>query len=144
MDLWYFPSIVHSSKLFLGIGMLGFMWMVGTRAYLMVHAEPWNVNAVHADDEASTLSMSWASLSMVASSFLLMVSVVNRGVANGGGQVGDSYGGSVFNLFSHYLKLLFKQATGIAVSPLGPLEILSLLFAGLSLVFGVKAVFIEP
>lgn len=74
-----------------------------------------------------------------------MVSIVNRGVAKGGGQVGESYyGGSVLSLVSHYLALLFQQATGIAVSSLGPLEISSLVFAAVSLLFGAKAVFIEP
>ena len=122
------------------------MWMVGTRAYLMVQAKPWNVK--HASDArdkvADSASMSVASLAMVLSAFLLMVSIVNRGVANGGGQVGDSYGGSVLNLFSHYLKLLFEQAVGVAVSPLGPLEILSLIFGAVSIFFGVKAVCFEP
>ena len=124
--------------------MLGFMWMVGTRAYLMVQAKPWNINPVSAGDEANSNTMSLASVLMVASAFLLMISVVNRGVASGGGQAGDSYGGSVFNLFAHYLTLLFQQAIGVAVSPMGPLEIVSIVFGATSIVLGTKAVLIEP
>ena len=120
------------------------MWMVGTRAYLMVQAKPWNINPASAGEETSSRSMSLASLLMVASSFLLMCSIVNRGVANGGGDIGDSYGGSILNLFAHYLKLLVEQAIGVAVSPLGPLEIVAVLCGAASLCFAAKAVFVEP
>ena len=124
-------------------GMLGFMWMVGTRAYLMVQAKPWNINPASVGDE-NNCSMAVASVSMVAASFLLMISIVNRAVANGGGQAGESYGGSIASLFGHYLTLLFEQATGMAVSPVGPLEIMSLLFGATSLLFATKAIFMEP
>lgn len=120
------------------------MWMVGTRVYMMVQAKPWNINPVSAGDEANSQSMSMASVLMVASAFLLMISIVNRGVATGGGQVGDSYGGSVLDLVTHYLTLLFEQAIGIAVSPLGPLEVLSIVFGAASLLLSFKAVIIEP
>jgi hypothetical protein len=123
--------------------MLGFMWMVGTRAFMMAQSKPWSVNPVGAGDEADSPTMALASILMVASSFLLMISIVNRGVANGGGQVGDSYGGSVFNLFTHYLTLLFEQAIGAAVSPFGPLEILSIVFGGTSFGMAAKAIFFE-
>lgn len=134
-------SATNSHFLF---GMLGFMWMVGTRAYLMVQAKPWNSNPVSAGDEADSHTLSTASVMMVASAFLLMISIVNRGVANGGGEVGESYGGSVFNLFAHYLTLLFKQSIGTAISPMGPLEILSILFGAASFFLAIKAVLIEP
>lgn len=124
--------------------MLGFMWMVGTRAYLMVQAKPWNINPASAGDEANSCSMSLAAISSVAASFLLMISIVNRAVANGGGHAGESYGGSILSLFAHYLTLLVEQATGIAISPAGPLEILSLISGALALVFAGKAVFVDP
>ena len=110
----------------------------------MVQAKPWNINPASAGNEENSCSMSFAAISSVAASFLLMVSIVNRAVANGGGQTGESYGGSIASLFLHYLTLLFKQATGLAISPSGPLEIMSLAFGGLALGFAGKAVFIEP
>ena len=78
---WYDLAWSATNSHFL-FGMLGFMWMVGTRAYLMVQAKPWNINPVSAGDEANSNTMSIASILMVASSFLLMISIVNRGVAN--------------------------------------------------------------
>jgi len=134
-------SATNSHFLF---GMLGFMWMVGTRAYLMAQAKPWNINPSSAGDEDNSSTMSLASLATVAAAFFLMISIVNRAVANGGGQVGDSYGGNIGSLFFHYLSLLFQQATGIAVSPVGPLEILSLSFGAASLALAFKAIFVEP
>ena len=120
------------------------MWMVGTRAFLMVQAKPWNINPVSAGDETDSQTMSAASILLVASSFLLMISIVNRGVATGGGEVGESYGGSVLSLFQHYIKLLFKQAIGGAISPVGPLEIMSIIFGVTGFAMAAKAVIIEP
>mmetsp|Transcript_24277 Transcript_24277/g.35982 ORF Transcript_24277/g.35982 Transcript_24277/m.35982 type:complete len:267 (-) Transcript_24277:218-1018(-) len=140
---WYDLAWAATNSHFF-FGMLGFMWMVGTRAYLMVQAKPWNINPVSAGDETNTNTMSIASILMVASSFLLMISIVNRGVASGGGQAGNTYGGSVISLFSHYLTLLFEQAFGLAISPIGPLEILSIVFGASSIFVAAKAIFIEP
>ena len=110
----------------------------------MVQAKPWNINPASAGNEVNSCSMSLAAISSVAASFLLMISIVNRAVANGGGHAGESYGGSIVSLFLHYLTLLFKQATGVAISPSGPLEILSLVFGALAIGFAGKAVFVEP
>ncbi|CAB9525267.1 expressed unknown protein [Seminavis robusta] len=140
---WYDLAWSATNSHFL-FGMLGFMWMVGTRAFLMVQAKPWNINPVLAGDEADSLSMSAASILLVASSFLLMMAIVNRGVATGGGQVGDSYGGSVLSLFQHYIKLLSEQAIGAAIAPAGPLEILSIIFGVTGFAMAAKAVFVEP
>jgi hypothetical protein len=123
--------------------MLGFMWMVGIRAFLMAQSKPWNVNPVGVGDEADSPTIALSCIFMVASSFLLMISIVNRGVANGGGRVGDSYGGSVLNLVTHYLTLLSEQAIGAAVSSLGPLEILSIGLGAAALGMAAKAIFVE-
>ena len=78
---WYNLAWAATNSHFL-FGMLGFMWMVGTRAYLMVQAKPWNINPASASDETNSNTMAIASILMVASSFSLMISIVNRGVAN--------------------------------------------------------------
>lgn len=54
------------------------------------------------------------------SGLMLMVSIVNRGVASGSGE-GLSYGGTVLHLVSHYVSMLFKQAT--KAGSIGPLEL---------------------
>jgi hypothetical protein len=123
-------------------GMLGFMWMVGTRAFMMAQSKPWKVNPV-VGDEADSSTMALASILIVASSLLLMISIVNRGVANGGGQAGESYGGSILNLFAHYLTLLFEQAIGATASSFGPLEFLSIVLGVTSFGMAAKATFLE-
>ena len=111
---------------------------------MMALSKSWSVNNSGSDGDGSdSNTMALASIMMVASSFLLMISIVNRGVASGGGRSGDSYGGSVVDLFAHYLKLLFEQAIGAAEFESGPLEILSIAFGVASLGMSAKAIFIE-
>mmetsp|Transcript_1010 Transcript_1010/g.1976 ORF Transcript_1010/g.1976 Transcript_1010/m.1976 type:complete len:296 (-) Transcript_1010:50-937(-) len=82
-------------------GMLGFMWLIGTRAFFMVQA------AKH----PTYMTISTASL--IAGALMLMVSVVNRAVAAGGGTEGSSYGGTILALFGRYIYLMGKQATNL-------------------------------
>ena len=68
------------------------------------------------------------------SGLMLMISVVNRGVASGSGD-GLRYGANVVHLLSHYFTLLFRQATTRGSH--GLLEMLSI--AGL-VVFAVDVI----
>lgn len=76
------------------MGMLGFAFMIGTKAYFQ--------------SNGGLIGQSIASV--VMSGLLLMISIVNRGVARGSGD-GMRYGSSVLHLIGHYCVKLFKQAT---------------------------------
>jgi len=105
-------------------GIFGFMWMVGTRAYLSV-----TVSGQPCMVAASAVGMAVAGL-------LLMVSVVNRGVAAGGG--GEmTYGNNFLALISKYIALLLKQATSFKT--FGPLQLAAVVIASVSTVVGVTA-----
>jgi hypothetical protein len=80
------------------LGMIGFMWLIGTKAYFM-----------GGGPAAFGLAMSGVSA---------MVSIVNRGVASGGGKVGQRYGRSIIGLFRSYLSLLWNRSK----ESFGPLE----------------------
>ena len=82
--------------------MFGFMFVVGTRAYLMAAGTPFGL----------------AAAGIAASGLLLMISIVNRGVASGGG-AGMSYGSTVLALLTRYAALLVRNA----VTHFGPLEL---------------------
>ena len=105
------------------VGMLGFMSMIGIRVYLSAIASGFQ----------TTGAMSV--LSMVTAGLLLMVSIVNRGVAAGGRQ--HNVGGNFISLITGYVYLLFKRA----LSPVsyGPIELASIGFSIVSLAFGVKS-----
>mmetsp|Transcript_29565 Transcript_29565/g.95466 ORF Transcript_29565/g.95466 Transcript_29565/m.95466 type:complete len:276 (-) Transcript_29565:719-1546(-) len=75
------------------LGMLGFMSMVAARAYLTAIGTPYAL----------------AASGFALSGLLLMLSVVNRGVASGGGN-GMRFGSSVLALVFRYAVLLLKQA----------------------------------
>lgn len=90
------------------VGLVGFMYMVGIRGYIMLLAA-----------EASQALIA-ATLSGVAAALALMVSVVNRGVEAGGGD-GVGYGATVLDLFEHYASLLYQRA--VNVESFGPLEL---------------------
>jgi len=94
------------------LGMLGFMSMIATRAYLSAAGTPFGLGAA----------------GFASSGLLLMMSVVNRGVASGGGE-GQRYGGSALALVARYAVLLLRQA----LFHVGPLEILSILLGCASL-----------
>jgi hypothetical protein len=81
------------------IGLIGFMYMVGLRGYVMLlEAQA---------SEALMVSV----LSGVGAALLLMVSIVNRGVESGGGD-GVGYGHTILDLFGHYIALLYQRARG--------------------------------
>mmetsp|Transcript_10320 Transcript_10320/g.30438 ORF Transcript_10320/g.30438 Transcript_10320/m.30438 type:complete len:237 (-) Transcript_10320:73-783(-) len=108
------------------LGMFGFMAIVGIRVYL---------KAVEAGfSAAGCVSIA----SSVGSGLCLLVSIVNRGVAAGGGN-GMRYGATIFSLVTRYVSLLIKRAT--TVETFGPLELTSLLLAGISVCLGVKEIF---
>jgi hypothetical protein len=88
-------------------GLWGFMLLIGIHAYFKV--------------DSGLLGRSVAGLTL--SSLMLMVAIVNRGVAAGSGE-GLRYGANVFHLVSRYVSLLFKQAT--KAGSVGPLELASL------------------
>ena len=84
------------------LGLIGFMYMVGIRGYVMLLAA--------GASEALIVS----TLSGVGAALLLMVSIVNRGVEAGGGD-GVGYGSNILDLFGHYIGLLYERAKGMEV-----------------------------
>jgi hypothetical protein len=105
--------------------MIGFMFMVGIRGYIMLLAE------------GATNTLTVAALSGVGSALCLMVSVVNRGVESGGGD-GVGYGKSILALLSHYVVLLYARATN--VESFGPLELSAIVLQVMSLCFTAYAI----
>lgn len=89
------------------LGMLGFSFVVGTRAYFQAGG--------------GLVGKSVAGLA--GSGVLLMIAIVNRGVAAGGGE-GVRYGATVWSLISRYIFLLTKRAS--TLGSLGPLEVSSI------------------
>jgi hypothetical protein len=110
------------------IGMFGFLAMIGSRAYF-----------------ATQKGLLGKSVSGVAVSGLaLMVSIVNRGVASGGGtdvSTGTTVrvGANVVALFLRYITLLLGRA--ISLKTFGILELFSVSMLVLSIFTGLKAVF---
>jgi hypothetical protein len=91
-------------------GVLGFMWLVGSKAYFMTG--PGGGPAV---------------FGIALSGMTAMISIINRGVASGGGKVGQRFGASVFGLVQSYLGLLWKHTRNTS----GPLEYVAVaLFVG--------------
>ena len=107
------------------LGMIGFMYMVGIRGYVMLLAE------------GASATLTTAALAGVASALALMVSVVNRGVAAGGGQ-GVGYGQNILDLFAHYVTLLYKRATD--TTSFGPLELTAIVLQLISLSLSAYAI----
>jgi hypothetical protein len=89
-------------------GMWGFMVLIAIRTYFYMGA--------------GRLGRSVAGL--CGSGLLLMVAIVNRGVAAGSGD-GLRYGANVAHLVSHYVTLLCKQA--FRPRTMGPLEMAALI-----------------
>jgi hypothetical protein len=86
------------------LGMLGFMFIIGSRVYFTESRGP----------------IGKAVGGIAASGMVLMVSIVNRGVA-AGNQKGMRYGTNVFALVSRYVQLLLSRA--ISMKTFEPLEI---------------------
>ena len=85
------------------LGMLGYMWLIGTKAYFM---------------SGNQLSI----FTLAMSAMIMMVSIVNRGVAHGGGVEGYRYGKSIVGLISSYASMLFQRVR----SSFGPLECIAI------------------
>eukprot|EP00568_Trieres_chinensis_P010835 CAMPEP_0183314244 /NCGR_PEP_ID=MMETSP0160_2-20130417/47842_1 /TAXON_ID=2839 ORGANISM="Odontella Sinensis, Strain Grunow 1884" /NCGR_SAMPLE_ID=MMETSP0160_2 /ASSEMBLY_ACC=CAM_ASM_000250 /LENGTH=279 /DNA_ID=CAMNT_0025479523 /DNA_START=82 /DNA_END=921 /DNA_ORIENTATION=- len=109
------------------LGMLGFMSMIAIRGYF---------SAVVAGFSSTGCASICAA---AASGLLLMVSIYNRGVAAGGGD-GMRYGASILSLITTYVRLLVKRA--ISIESFGPLELMSLLLAGMSILLGIRALIV--
>jgi hypothetical protein len=103
------------------LGMFGFCFLIGTRAFF----------------QAGGGLMGQSVAGLAVSGLLLMVSIVNRGVAAGGGD-GSGYGASVFGLLSHYAFSLAKRAT--TAGSRGPLEISAMAVLAYSTVLGVRGI----
>jgi hypothetical protein len=103
------------------IGMLGFLGMIGIRSYFV----------------AKKALLGGATLGVALSSLALMVSIVNRGVAAGGGK-GRRFGGTVLSLAQRYTTLLLARA--LSIKTFGILEILSVTGLAVSLSGAVTAV----
>lgn len=102
-------------------GMLGFLVLVAIRMYF------------HTD--GGLLGMGIAGIPL--SALLLMIAVVNRGVARGSGD-GHRYGSNVGSLFTTYASLLIQRAFN--KSCMGYLEIGSILLLGISVAAAFKGI----
>jgi hypothetical protein len=109
------------------IGMLGFLVLIGSRAYFMAHKGLLGKSALGA----------------AVSALALMISIVNRGVAAGGGHDASTgtalrYGSSIFALARRYTTLLLGRA--LSRKTFGPMEVLSVMTLTVSLIGGLRAV----
>ena len=130
------------------IGLIGFMYMVGIRGYIMLLTA-----------EASEALIA-STLSGVGAALLLMGSIVNHGIQIGSGQDNLRYGDTVLDLFGHYVTLLYQRSIGhhdnsndsISDSSVGPLGLGAIILEVFSIAFAIKAIvfpnslgrFIEP
>lgn len=91
------------------LGIMGFTAMLWLRAYVLLLSV-----------RASNFLMSAASTG-TAAALCLMVSIVNRGVQQGGGTADDRYGDTILDLFWHYGTLLLQA--GLDGDNPGPLQV---------------------
>jgi hypothetical protein len=103
------------------LGMLGFMQLIMIRSFFQAGG--------------GLLGTSVAGLT--CSGLLLMVSIVNRGVAAGSGD-GMRYGATILHLLLHYTKLLARQAT--KPGSFGPLQVTATVGFVVSAVCAVRAI----
>jgi hypothetical protein len=87
------------------IGMMGFLWVISSRAYFMAGKGPAGTSVA----------------GLAFSSMLLTVSIVNRGVAAGGGGGGVRFGSNILALLREYTVQLIKRAC--LIQSFGPLEL---------------------
>jgi hypothetical protein len=76
------------------LGLLGFLWLVATKAYFMGGQGP----------------MGQSAFTLALSAMLVAVSIVNRGIAKGGGAPGLRFGSSVIGLLHTYLSLFYQRS----------------------------------
>jgi len=112
------------------LGIIGFVSMLATRAYVMLLAA-----------EASSALMTAAGTGTLAA-LCLMIAVVNRGVEFGGGDSIDGlhngYGKTILDLFQHYGVLLAQCATNL--DDPGPLEFSAITLEITSIAFGLQVI----
>ncbi|KAL7580994.1 hypothetical protein ACA910_005807 [Epithemia clementina (nom. ined.)] len=102
------------------LGMLSFTYVIGVRGYFMAGR--------------GMLGQSVAGLAV--SALLFMVGIVNRGVAEGGGKVGQSFGKSIVGLFLHYVSLLLRMN----FTTRRPLETFSFVVGTIAFIQGARAI----
>lgn len=99
---FYLPWVATNAHFV--IGMMGFMWVISSRAYFLASKGPAGASAA----------------GLAFSSLLLMISIVNQGVAAGGGK-NMRFGSSVLSLFRAYAVHMINRAS--SVTRFNPLEI---------------------
>jgi len=109
------------------LGMFGFMWIIGTRAYFVAQKGP--------------LGLSVAGIA--SSGLLTLVSIVNRGIAAGGGKAEHTFGGTIIGLVSNYVSLLLKRAVGLTNRPAGALELIAVGLFLVSFGHAVRAIIMD-
>ena len=92
---FYLPWVATNAHFV--IGMMGFMWVISTRAYFLADKGPAGLSAA----------------GMACSSLLLMISIVNNGVAAGGGK-NMRFGSSVVSLLRAYAVRMINRASSAA------------------------------
>lgn len=95
------------------LGLLGFMWLVATKAFFIGGQGP----------------MGQSAFALVLSAMLSAVSIVNRGIAKGGGTPGLQFGSSVIGLLHTYITLFYKRS----IAAFSPLEWTAVMLATASL-----------
>ena len=83
------------------LGMLGYMWLIATKAFFMGGGAP--------------------VFAIAMSGMLSMISIINRGVARGGGSSVHRYGSSIAGLLQTYVTLPIKRSR----ENFGPVEVLA-------------------
>lgn len=109
------------------IGMFGFLAMIGSRAYFT----------------AQKGLLGKSALGIAVSALALITSIVNRGVAAGGGHDASTgaavrYGSSIFALARRYTALLMDRA--MSRKTFGLMEVISVVILAVSLIGGLRAV----
>ena len=104
------------------MGMMGFMWVIASKAYFFAAKGPIGASAA----------------GIAFSSLLLITSIVNRGIAAGGGEDGLSFGSNVFYLFRTYANLLVRRACSL--DTFGPLELSAMGIALFSVLNGARCI----
>lgn len=84
------------------MGLLGFMWLVATKAFFI----------------GGQGAIGKSSFTLALSGMLSAVSIVNRGIARGGGAPGLRFGSSIVGLLQSYVVLFYKRS----LSGISPME----------------------
>ena len=117
---FYLPWVATNSHFV--IGMMGFMWVISSRAYFLALQGPAGLSAA----------------GVAFSSLLLMISIVNRGIAAGGGNDKMRFGSSVLSLLGAYASHMVKRAS--SVTCFNPMELAAVALFVVSLGNGLRIV----